>query len=537
MSTHGGDIYFGVKLDEKQYNQDLNTLERKSDSVGSNIGGRIGKGIGKAIGASLAGALATVGATIGISRLATKASELGDEIDKMSQKMGMSAKAYQEWSYVMDLAGTSIESLQMGIKTLATSAITSKDALKELGITEQDVANLSQEDLFKRVITGLQGVENTTRRTYLAGQLLGRGATELAPLLNMTAQETENLMQKAHALGGVMSDRAVKNSAEFKDALTSLKLSFMGVSNALAETLLPVLTSALNNYIIPAITRAVAWIKAFIEALGALISRINNNPIAKGCKAIKSAVDNAFGKKSQKEMMGAGEALGGVGENTADVGKNAKKAKKEVQALKRELLGFDRITKLTKQDTNTNTTGDTGTSAEPVTVGNLDYSAPLSDANNFADLVNKALGRIKMPKKLQKALDKLGMAFGDLWDTIGSGGKWALDNILKPLGEWTLKELAPRQVEALAEAIKVFDNVLELLGAILKPLWEPILKPFFNFIGKINITPIEQFTVALKITNKVLEFFTRAVESAYKGIEKLWKWVKKFGKKVLSIYR
>lgn len=542
MSTHGGDIYFGVKLDEREYKQGLNTLDRKSDKVGANIGSKIGKGIGRAIGATLAGALATAGATIGISRLAMKASELGDEIDKMSQKMGMSAKVYQEWSYVMDIAGTSIESLQMGIKTLATSAMTSKDALKELGITEEDVASLSQEDLFSRVISGLQMVEDTTRRTYLAGQLLGRGATELAPLLNMTAEETERLKQRMHLLGGAMSDQAVQNSANFKDALTDLKLTFRGVSNALAETLLPVLTNALNNYIIPAITKAVAWIRAFIQALGALFSAIKNNPIARGAKAIKDAVNSAFGRKSQKQMTDAGNTMSGVGDATKDVGGNAKKAKKEVEALKRELLGFDRITKLTKQDENTGTSGDVGTGVSSgnvgaVSVGGIDYSDAMADTNSFVDRVQNALSRIQIPDSLRNALSDLGDAFSGLWDTISAGGQWAWENILVPLGRWTINELLPRQIEALAEAFKVFDNVLELLGAIFKPIWEPLLKPFFTFIGKISVAPLDMLVLGLKGLNIVLEFLTNAVESAWNGLKKLKEWLVEVAtKSEISIY-
>jgi len=67
------------------------------------------------------GATVVIGAAVGVvAALSTKTMEVGDNIDKMSQKIGMSRKAYQEWDYVMSQNGGSVESLKMGYKTLAT---------------------------------------------------------------------------------------------------------------------------------------------------------------------------------------------------------------------------------------------------------------------------------------------------------------------------------------------------------------------------------------------------------------------------------
>jgi hypothetical protein len=52
----------------------------------------------------------------------------GDNIDKMSQKMGMSASAYQEWDAVMQHSGTSMETMKSSMKTLANAAETGNDA-------------------------------------------------------------------------------------------------------------------------------------------------------------------------------------------------------------------------------------------------------------------------------------------------------------------------------------------------------------------------------------------------------------------------
>lgn len=175
------------------------------------------------------------------------AAEYGDNIDKMSQKMGLSSDAYQEWDFIMQHCGASIDSLQSGMKTMATAAETGSDAFTQLGISQEQIAGMSQEDLFSATIAALQNVTDETERTYLAGQLLGRGATELGPLLNMSAEETDAMRQQLHDLGSVMSEDAVKAAAAYQDSLQNLQTAFTGVKNNLAGEFLPSVTLVMDG--------------------------------------------------------------------------------------------------------------------------------------------------------------------------------------------------------------------------------------------------------------------------------------------------
>lgn len=175
------------------------------------------------------------------------AAEYGDNIDKMSQKMGLSSDAYQEWDFIMQHCGASIDSLQSGMKTMATAAETGSDAFTQLGISQEQIAGMSQEDLFSATIAALQNVTDETERTYLAGQLLGRGATELGPLLNMSAEETDAMRQQLHDLGSVMSEDAVKAAAAYQDSLQNLQTAFTGVKNNLAGEFLPSVTMMMDG--------------------------------------------------------------------------------------------------------------------------------------------------------------------------------------------------------------------------------------------------------------------------------------------------
>lgn len=200
--------------------------------------------IGAAMTAATAGAIATGKAFI---NAANSTAQYGDNIDKMSQKMGISTKAYQEWDFVMQHCGTSIESLKPSMKTLANAAVKGSDAFDKLGISQQDIANMSQEELFGKTISALQNVKNETERTALASKLLGKGATELGALFNMSADETDALKQQVHELGGVMSDDAIKAAANYQDEMQNMKTALTGVKNNIMSQFLPGISSVMTG--------------------------------------------------------------------------------------------------------------------------------------------------------------------------------------------------------------------------------------------------------------------------------------------------
>lgn len=177
----------------------------------------------------------------------TGAAEYGDTIDKMSQKMGMSSDAYQEWDFVLQHCGASIESLKPAMKTLATAAESGSDAFAQLSISQEQIAGMSQEQLFDATIAGLQNVTDETQRTYLAGKLLGRGATELGPLLNTSADDVADMRAQVHDLGGVMGSDAVKAAAAYQDSLQNMQYAFSGLKNNISGELLPTLTLIMDG--------------------------------------------------------------------------------------------------------------------------------------------------------------------------------------------------------------------------------------------------------------------------------------------------
>lgn len=494
MSVHGGDILFDAKLNTKPLNKSLSGMEASTSKIANKISGKFGRTLstgmeaaGKAgissFAVGVAGGLAVVGAAAVAATL--KISELGDEIDKSSQKLGMSTHAYQEWAFILERCGSDISKMQAAMKKLATAAYTNNEAFAKLGITQEELRTLNQEQLFARTIQALQGVQNTTERTYLASQLLGRSATDLGALLNMSAQETDGLRARFQYLGGEMSQSTVKSCAALQDSLTDLRTSLRGVGYVLAQYLAPILTAVINNIMIPLIV----GLTRVLQALGAAVDSFLMQ--FKWYRKIKEEIAS---KPAQKQFANTADTVNDVATSIDNTGTSAKKSKKQVQELKRELVGFDKINKLTGE--NKLSSYDAGVSGGTGVAGIKNATQALQD---FYDVQQDAGGGGDEDKEswwekvwgnFKEAHPKIASALETVWETYKKALKKYLEltilgyiKYLENLWKYS-KEFATKFVKGLVNFFKdVWEKAKELPDKI-KKKWEDLRKGFNNLIDK-----------------------------------------------------
>ena len=211
------------------------------------------------VGKALATAVAAIGtAAVAAGKqlwdMANDVASAGDAIDKTSQKIGISAEAYQEWSYVFERSGADVNNLQTGMKKLATvvtdaaeGSDSAAEKLAAVGLSIEDLNGKSQEEQLSMVISALQDMGSGAERTAAANDLLGKSAVDMAAVLNMTAEDTEALKQEARDYGMVMSNEAVAASAAFEDSLTRLQRTVGGVKNKMVGELLPGITQIMDG--------------------------------------------------------------------------------------------------------------------------------------------------------------------------------------------------------------------------------------------------------------------------------------------------
>lgn len=238
------DLFVKLGIDDKGFDDGIDSIQGKISS----LKGGIEKGLSAATSTVTAVANAVKQVGTAIAESTNQLASYGDEIDKSSQKLGLSIEAYQEWDAVLQHSGTSIDSLKTGMRTLSNAAESGNEAFQKLGFTQEQVASMSKEELFNNTITALQNVTDETERARLASELLGRGATELGALLNTTAEETQAMKDRVHELGGVMSDEAVKESAKFKDNLQDMTTALDSVKRNITQQFMPSLNLLMEGF-------------------------------------------------------------------------------------------------------------------------------------------------------------------------------------------------------------------------------------------------------------------------------------------------
>ncbi len=258
------DLEASLKLDKSGYEDGLSEASSEASGLGGILQSLGGEGAMAfaMIGGAVAGAITAFEGVADVVKetveyiweASNATAELGDTIDKMSQKLGLTNEAYQEWDYVLQLNGTSISQMRMGMKTLVNTLDEAKNGsagaiekFERLGLSMDEIKDLNQEELFGEVIYALQDMTNETERSAVANDLLGRSAMELAPLLNSTKEETQGLMEQAHEYGFVMSDEMVSASADYEDAMLTMQKTLEGIKNNVFGTLLPSFTEAFTG--------------------------------------------------------------------------------------------------------------------------------------------------------------------------------------------------------------------------------------------------------------------------------------------------
>lgn len=237
------DLSAKITLDSSDFTNGLSTASSNASSFST----KFSKALKVGAAATAAVTTATTALVGTVTKLATKTASYGDNVDKMSQKIGFSTEAYQKWDYVMQRAGTDVSVLRSGIKTLSQKAQKGSEAFDQLGISQEKAASMGKEELFAEVVNALSQMEEGTKRSALATELLGKTGPEIAPLLNQGTEAIKDQMEMAEQYGLIMSEDAVKASADFEDSLTTLKGTISGAKNSMIGEFLPSITTVMDG--------------------------------------------------------------------------------------------------------------------------------------------------------------------------------------------------------------------------------------------------------------------------------------------------
>ncbi|MBN2796235.1 MAG: hypothetical protein JXR88_12565 [Clostridia bacterium] len=243
------ELFGSIFVESDKANESLDQTDNKAKNIVGSLGSGI-KTAAKWTAGITAGAIAVGGAML---KAGEKFAETTDNIDKMSQKLGLSRQGFQEWDFILSQSGASIDSMKSGMTKLNNSFDELKNgsgagakAFERLNLSMDDLAGMSQEQIFEATIKALQGVSDESERAAIASDLLGKSAVELAPLLNSGAGSIDAMKQTANELGLILGDDAIDAGVKFTDTMDQIRRSLKALTMGFMKTIMPMLQDFLD---------------------------------------------------------------------------------------------------------------------------------------------------------------------------------------------------------------------------------------------------------------------------------------------------
>lgn len=470
MATSAGAVYVDVKANTQPFQQSMGGL----GNLASKFGGIVSKALSVA-------ALAKFGAEC--TNVASRLTEVQNVVDQVFPHMNAQVDA---WSRnLIDAFGLSETKAKEYVGTLGSMArsmgFTEKQAydmstsMAELAGDVASFYDMSADEAYEKLQSVFTGMVQPLRAL---GINMTQASLDAFALANGFGKSVSEMSEAERALlrYQFVLDRTkyaqgdfARTNQSWANQLRILSMRFeelkIAVGNSLIVALAPVIQ--VINTIIAALTAAANAFYRFISAIA-------NTGIGRFAKAAGKAIGGLAGRSGE-----AAESTSALADAQNDAA-GAAGAQNAAQAkLNRTLAGFDRINKLTAQSSAGGGGGGGGG------IGGIsDAFDALGAAEDTTLDLQAALDSLELPPKLLSAFERLSDVLGDIKRHVSNGLAWAWENVLKPLGEWTINEAAPAVINLLAEALAFLDEVAVAISPVLEWLYEHIIKPLATWIGE-----------------------------------------------------
>lgn len=216
----------------------------QAEAAFKSLGGSV-DGISKKI-FQLQGVAATLGVTLSIGAfvgMVKSAIDLGDQLNKLSQKTGTSVEALAGLKFAADQNGTSLESVANAAKKLSVNMAENPDVFKKFGITAKDStgALIQLADIFRAMPDGVE-------KTALAVKLMGKNGEEMIPFLNQGGTALKEMVEQGKKLYPITAANA-KAAEEFNDKLSLIKAQSSTIGISIANELLKPLNRLATEFL------------------------------------------------------------------------------------------------------------------------------------------------------------------------------------------------------------------------------------------------------------------------------------------------
>ena len=331
-------------------------------------------------------------------------------------------------------------------------------------------------------------------------------------------QRTQEKQSKTVQMSGKSMENLEKSTGRFGRRLSSI------VSGALFFNVISSALSSMTRTIWSAIS-STSEMKTALNNLKGAVSVATAplvNELSKGFAVLTNSIADAFAWLASFYSLLTGKSISSMKQQAQQMNNMAAGATKAQKAL----AGFDEITILQDKQSGSG-------SSSP------NYNYGLNDAE-VEESVIKSVEKFKKVleplqkidfTKVSKSMEGFNEASKKLSSTIGEHLGKAYEDVLVPLAEWTIEDLAPTSVDALTSAFDFLDASVDTAGDAVFAFYDET-KPIWAYLGDVATGIIEKlgnsfsrFAETIKEKNpRITQAFDDlgyVVGEAYKTVEPL----------------
>lgn len=213
-------------------------------------------------------ATAAAAAVSTVVALTKRLSEQFEVYNDLSKRLDMSASSLHAWDLRLQDAGISIETITPTFAIMSSNLRDAADgtgeaigALNDLGISARDLQGLSMEEQFYRLADALAAVEDSSTRMALSRDIFGRGAGNLAAVINEGGEALREYTDAAKESGQVMDDDLYAQADQFSTTMDLLTQRIEAQAFALLSHGIPAMLDYADAFVkgVQGIQALVGW--------------------------------------------------------------------------------------------------------------------------------------------------------------------------------------------------------------------------------------------------------------------------------------
>lgn len=322
----------GFARDLDSIGKDVTRFKRHVESsapkggMGDFLSGGLMTGAG--IGAGFAAVQGVISAVTGTVQKFFDVIDSTENLQDFARQINASAEELQGLRFAAEVGGSSAEKLDSGIERMVRrlgeareGSEEAKIAFEALGLSADNLAEMSAEDAFKAVADGIKNVENASDQAAIALEIFGRGNSSLLNVLNEGSDGIDKMIERGRELGAVMGEDGVNAAANASTAIKELKAAWGGLWNELTIA------------VIPALSTVVSWMTEIVGVASKAVNAIASIPFSPNGNYQREATE--FEKAMAEVEAASRSAAEGVSQSNPI--SELKKRHEEAKQVQKEL--------------------------------------------------------------------------------------------------------------------------------------------------------------------------------------------------------